>query len=414
VLDERHNSTRNLDWHLWAHDTIGCRYESGLLMTHNSGTKTAATFAVETGNIHDEDIDFTVPASSAFPTPHTCRLFWQTGANSYAFDNTPSTTPYKRGTSDRPVYINSASSYAITTLADASNRYINFFFYAAPDEHTPIYCFAETATPTIIGTYTNPTNTRAALWPNLANLGFAPELRPIYRLIVRADGVVQAFIAADDYRTVSSLPMAAGTNATTATAVSLDTVPNLAATNVQSAIEEIFSVRRETKFFTASAFTPAITNGAIAGNEETTTYKRNYDYLAFKGVDNDTSAEVKFRMPEDWDLSTIKVKVDWGIATGASASDVQFELSAGAIRNASSMDYDLGTVVDLVDTVIAVGDLHQTDASGAITVGGTPAKGDLITMKIARDYNHVTVPEDVKVYGVILEYGALPASPTAW
>jgi hypothetical protein len=184
---------------------------------------------------------------------------------------------------------------------------------------------------------------------------------------------------------------------------------------VQSAIEEIFSVRRETKFFTASAFTPAITNGAIAGNEETTTYKRNYDYLTFKGVDNDTSAAVKFRMPEDWDLSTIKVKVDWGIATGASASDdVQFELSAGAIRNDSSMDYGLGTVVDLVDTVIAVGDLHQTAASGAVTVGGTPALGDLITLKIARDYNHVTVPEDVKVYGVTIEFGTLPASPTAW
>jgi hypothetical protein len=49
---ETHNHTRNIDWHIWAHDTIGTRYESGL-------DKTTPTTAIDnaiditTGVVHD-------------------------------------------------------------------------------------------------------------------------------------------------------------------------------------------------------------------------------------------------------------------------------------------------------------------------------------------------------------------------
>ena len=254
VNDERHSFNRNCSWHQWGHNTVGTRYKSGLTMTNNGGTGASATFSTTAGEIWDEDIIFSVPASSAFPTPNTCRLLYQNSATTYAFDNAVSTVPFKRGANDRPIYIN--SSYSIIEMTSAINRYINFFVYATTDLHTPIYIFAETVSVATAATngYTSLTNARAIPFPNLSNLGLSPEMKPIYRIIVRADGVLQAInTTLDDYRTVTSLPMSAGSVSTTASAVTFAPFSDITATSVQSAIEQIDSVQ----------FQGAVINGAI-------------------------------------------------------------------------------------------------------------------------------------------------------
>lgn len=445
---EYHLNDIPADTHQWMH-LQGSIWGGGLGnfdIKHNATTGTPnadgrnAVIAFTTGTNVDDNLEYTV-TNSAAGTPWTqdmgettpaslnatnaglFKVFTQDAAGLVSF--LPATRfPFAWNTaSNRPELI---SAIGVRTEV-TDNRWFVYFVYATQNPNTgealKLVCF-----PTI---QTSLTNSRAINWTDIqttypAIFGVDTEIRPMARLIFYnnnsgggAYDVGTKYTALQEVQDLRKLPVTSTVTAAgslPASSVTFVPTTSISSTNVQSAIEEIFSVRRQTKFFTASAFTPAITNGAIAGNEETTTYKRNYDYLAFKGVDNDTSAAVKFRMPEDWDLSTIKVKIDWGIATGATPTtdDVQFEISAGAIRNDSSMDYDLGTVVDLVDTVIAVGDLHQTAASGAVTVGGTPALGDLITMKIARDYNHDDVIEDVKVYGVTIEFGVLPVSPTAW
>lgn len=93
VNDERHGMYRDCEWHKWAHTTVGTRYRSGITLTHNSGTGAAATFSTTAGEIWDEDIQFTVPASSAFPTANAGRLLYQTGATTYAFSVPTSTVP---------------------------------------------------------------------------------------------------------------------------------------------------------------------------------------------------------------------------------------------------------------------------------------------------------------------------------
>lgn len=240
VNDERHSHTRNKKWHECAHNTIGVRYRSGITFTHNSGTGASAKFSTTSGEIADEDIKFVVNASIAFPVTDTCRLLWQTSASTSAFDKTLSTVPFKMGANYLPVYVRE-DTYALVEMT-SGNRYINFFVYATSDLHTPIYIFAETVTAAVADAngYSSLSNARAIPFPNLSGLGIGPELKPIYRLIVKANGQLQAIdTKLDDYRTVSSLPQSAGISSATASAVSFNPYNAITATNLQSAIEQI-------------------------------------------------------------------------------------------------------------------------------------------------------------------------------
>jgi hypothetical protein len=239
VNDERHGYARNLEWHLWAHTTVGCRYISGLTLTAY-GTGVTATFATTAGEIADEDIQFAISASSAFPNAFAGRMFYQSGASTYAFVNTTDTVPFYRGPNNRPYVVN-ATTYALTELPSAVNRYCNIFVYATTDVHTPIYFVSETMPAANIGAggYTSIANARAVPFPNLAAYGLGPELKPIYRIVVRADGDVQTLTADDDYRTVSSLPMSAGNTSTTASSVSYNPTSPLTQTTVQTALDEV-------------------------------------------------------------------------------------------------------------------------------------------------------------------------------
>ena len=241
VQDERHSYDRNKPWHEWAHNTIGCRYRSGLTLTHNSGTGVAATFATTAGELDDEDIQFTINASSAFPTANAGRLLWQTGASSYTFNKTLSTVPGYLGANARPNYVKS-SDYSLVQMSNAVNRYINIFAYATTDLTGPIYFVTESISDALAATngYTSLANARAAKFPNLSGFGLSPEMKPIYRLIWRADGELQAInTILDDYRTVTSLPLAAGTVSTIASAVSYNPYGSISAANVQNAINEL-------------------------------------------------------------------------------------------------------------------------------------------------------------------------------
>lgn len=240
VNDERHRYDRDIQWHSWAHKTIGARYGEGITLTHNSGTGAAAKFSTTSGLIYDEDIDFTIKASSVFPTPNTARIFYQTSATGYSFLNVTSTVPFYIGANNRPNYVRS-DTFATVQMTSANNRYINFFVYVTTDLHTPVYIFTETVTPAIAGTngYTTTALARAVPFPNLSIFGLSAEIKAIYRLIVRADGVLQPIsLTQDDYRLVSSLPMAAGGVPTTAGSVTYTPQSPFTSTNVQSAISE--------------------------------------------------------------------------------------------------------------------------------------------------------------------------------
>ena len=166
----------------------------------------------------------------------------------------------------------------------------------------------------------------------------------------------------------------------------------------------------------AAAMVPRVTAGAYARTEEYATNDVNLDYYLFDSVVEE-GVQFKVAMPDAWDLGTIKVKFFWDAATGASASDgVTWGISARAVSNDDAVDAAFGASVDTDDVVIAVGDLHVSPASAAVTVSGTPALGDLILFEITRVVGDAQddMTEDAKLFGMQIQYTESTTMPSAW
>lgn len=165
----------------------------------------------------------------------------------------------------------------------------------------------------------------------------------------------------------------------------------------------------------SSAMTPRITNGALGATEEYATNDIMQEYYLF---DSTTEEAVQFsiNMPDDWDLGTIKYKVYWDASTGASAADtVSWGVKAGALSNDDAIDQALGSQVVVNDVVIAVGDLHISPASAALTIGGTPTLGDLCIFQVVRNVSGTDdMTEDAKLLGVSIQYLTNTTATTQW
>jgi hypothetical protein len=162
----------------------------------------------------------------------------------------------------------------------------------------------------------------------------------------------------------------------------------------------------DTVWIGAGAMVPCTTNGAAASTEEYGTNDIDLDILAFDTGATEERAQFTLVMPETWDRSTVKVKFFWGNATGASAADtVEWGIKAGALSNDDAIDAALGDAVVITDTVIADGDLHVTSATPALTVGGTPALGDLIQFEVYRNTDGTDdMAEDAWLIGCWIQF----------
>jgi hypothetical protein len=239
VREERHGYRLSQDWRRWAHNTIGCRYGSGLALTIpvNTGYPNT-TVSVATGTIWDEDIDY----SSIVPTTQV-RTFYQNSSTTLTFTNTLSAQPYKYGTTGVQ-FVDSTNAYALTDCA--TGRYVNVWVYAVPGIIPATGVYGENVSivlETIAGSvgYTTVANARAVAPPNLTLLtAISPEIKLIYRLVVKGDGVIDTIVAADDYRTQTTL---AGGSVSSIDAASVISTPvgTISAITVQGAIAELES-----------------------------------------------------------------------------------------------------------------------------------------------------------------------------
>ena len=112
-------------------------------------------------------------------------------------------------------------------------------------------------------------------------------------------------------------------------------------------------------------------------------------------------------MPENWDRSTVKAKFYWSSATGSSAGDTcEWAIKATALANDDAIDASWGTEQVISDTVLAGtnGDLHITSATPAITVGGSPALGEMVTFEVNRNTAGTdNMAEDAWLFGVLIQ-----------
>ena len=169
-------------------------------------------------------------------------------------------------------------------------------------------------------------------------------------------------------------------------------------------------------WITAGAFAPRSTNGAEANTEEYATNDINLDQFLFDAT-TEEGIQAQIAMPDEWDRGIVKAKMYWDPATGASANDgVAWGISAGALSDDDVIDTALGTEVVVTDLVLAVGDLHITDATGETTIGGTPALGDLTILQIVRKVSNPVddMTEDAKLFGVMLQYKESACKVAIW
>lgn len=177
----------------------------------------------------------------------------------------------------------------------------------------------------------------------------------------------------------------------------------------------------ETIFIPAGAMTALVTDGADPGTYEYPTNDIIREYFAFDGT-SDEYVGFSFPMPENWDRGTVKVKFWWAPGDSAcTAGDiVTWEIAAGAKSNDDAIDAAVGTYVYVDDEVLAGkdGDDHWSDATGALTIGGTPALGDVVDFKVRRDADASgsgsdDMAEDAWLFGVLIQYKKAE-KVTAW
>lgn len=237
LVDERHGYQRNLDWHANAHWSIGARWQSGCAVTV-SGTGASGVISTGSGTMWDEDLQHTLSAQS------NCRVWYLTAASTYTFADTA--YPYVwNGSTSKVRYVN--SSYALADMT--ASQYLPVWVYVTGDTSRSTYVYIPRVDP-----YASISAARVATPPDLSASGLNPELKLIYRILVKGDGDSSASEILD-YRTSGTLP-SGGATTTTAAAVPFVASGTIAATNVQAALEELDSEK-------APSASPTITGGTI-------------------------------------------------------------------------------------------------------------------------------------------------------
>uniref|UniRef100_A0A6M3IJA1 Putative tail protein n=1 Tax=viral metagenome TaxID=1070528 RepID=A0A6M3IJA1_9ZZZZ len=161
-------------------------------------------------------------------------------------------------------------------------------------------------------------------------------------------------------------------------------------------------------YIDSGAMVALTTNGAESGTYEFPTNDHMIDYFAFDGA-TEEFISFKFRFPSVWDRSTIKVKFFWapGDAACTAGDTVEWEIGGVAISDDDPIDATLGTAQVITDIVLAGkdGDLHLTSATPAITIGGTPALGDLVLFKASRNVSGTDdMTEDAWLFGITIQF----------
>jgi hypothetical protein len=175
-----------------------------------------------------------------------------------------------------------------------------------------------------------------------------------------------------------------------------------------SAVDELY--------IDAGAMTPAITGGASLAVVEDATNHLTRNVMSFQGSTANTSAEINFQLPSNWDHGPLKFKPVWAPAAGASVGDnVRFSLAGLAVSDGEALDQALGSAVTVDDAVIAAGDVHIGPASAAMTLANTPAAGDYLRLVLTRIYNYGSPAMSVaaQLLGVKIQYG-ITGNVSAW
>ena len=146
-----------------------------------------------------------------------------------------------------------------------------------------------------------------------------------------------------------------------------------------------------------------VTAGPSTATLQTPTNNVNFAVLEFN-QNTEEFAQFTWTIPTTWNAGTITIEVFWTCNGGTAAETVDWLLTATGYADGDPLDVAFPTSVSITDTFIADLDLHITDKTGAITIGGAPVAGDMIQFRISRDVSNDDLGTDALLMGVRINY----------
>lgn len=186
IGDERHAPDRNRGLHAWAHESIGCRYDT--LHGGLTGTFGATVFSITAGDLWDEDLQLEIIGVQT-----TCRQWSRTLAGAAMAFVDGATVLYSLNGAN--IQYDNAG-----TLTDAAvNRYVCHYVFATNDITVPIYSLIGQAQ------HVNLADAQNEAVPAFAGLTTV-EWKLLYKVIYRNTGSPPTYVGAQDYRNVAGVP----------------------------------------------------------------------------------------------------------------------------------------------------------------------------------------------------------------
>ena len=160
---------------------------------------------------------------------------------------------------------------------------------------------------------------------------------------------------------------------------------------------------KHTIYVPVSSMLSSITSGPAFAQLESSTNDRNYTVLDFDTT-ADEHAQFQVAMPKSWNLGTVTFRGYWSTA-GAVTTGIALGLEGGALSDNEAIDAAWGTAVVVTDDAqSAAGEIYVTAESAAVTIGGTPAAGDLCWFRVFRDVSDANddMTQDMRLIGIDL------------
>lgn len=141
----------------------------------------------------------------------------------------------------------------------------------------------------------------------------------------------------------------------------------------------------EDMWIPAAAMRPASTNGCSTITDvESTATRPDMQVLDFH-QSTQQYAQFSVSMPKSWNEGTITAQFYWTHATAVS-TDVIWAIQGVCVSDNDTIDVAYGTAVTVTDTFHNTAeDLAVSAATGAVTLAGSPAAGDLAFFQVYRD-----------------------------
>ena len=166
------------------------------------------------------------------------------------------------------------------------------------------------------------------------------------------------------------------------------------------------AIGKQSMWIPATAMYPTATAGcAEIASVETTAGRPDMKVLDFD-ASSDENAQFSVAMPSYWNEGTITYQVYW-TTTATDTDGVAWSLSGVCVSDNDTIDVAFGTAVVVTDDALgAAEDLCVTAESGSVTLGGSPAAGDLAYFNIERDVSDSNddMTEDARLIGIKIFY----------